>query len=366
MHRNNPLEKGFALVIIALFIGVSIIPSTGSNVVVENVNDENRIPTIDFYILSVLTQGCGYVSPPGGVYPAGTVVCIMAIPCSNWAFHGWSGDISGTENPTCLTMDGDKIIIAQFHYTLPIEINGCGNVTKDPDYDGYPVGTTVQLTAEPCPGWSFAYWSGDISGTENPTYININANMVTGVTANFEFTNPPEISDVTLIHSIPKDIEPGFGWENISCTVTDNGTLDVVQINFTYTRTYFPPPWMWGVSTEWEEYFNFPMNNIGNTYYYNTTLTDAGRYSYHIWAMDSNGNQNSTLPEWFFLPLNTDVNEDGYVGFVDILSAAGMWGATGTPGWNRADADNDGFIVFLDIMYIAGHYRLGPLSLPPN
>jgi|GEM_PF-3307222 len=149
--------------------------------------DATAMLTDDYYTLYISVIGCGWVdtTPPGRTYPSGTVVQITAMPCPCWMFAFWSGDIAGTENPTCITMDSDMNIIAHFWYTFPIEIVGCGYVIKEPNWSAYPVDTTVQLTAEPCPGWLFDSWSGDIVGSDNPIILVVQDDMTEGVTATF-------------------------------------------------------------------------------------------------------------------------------------------------------------------------------------
>jgi len=68
------------------------------------------------YALSVETVGAGAVAldPPGGTYPAGTVVTLDALPANGWLFQGWSGDLSGSLDPETITMDGNRSVTATF------------------------------------------------------------------------------------------------------------------------------------------------------------------------------------------------------------------------------------------------------------
>ena len=55
------------------------------------------------------------LSPPGGTYPAGTVVTLTATAANvTWRFGGWSGDATGSDNPLLLTLDADKSVQAAF------------------------------------------------------------------------------------------------------------------------------------------------------------------------------------------------------------------------------------------------------------
>jgi C1A family cysteine protease/predicted secreted protein len=74
-------------------------------------------------------------------------------------------------------------------YQLDTEVNpaGAGNVVANPSPDcgvgGYEPDTTVYLTANPNPGWQFTVWSGDASGSTNPTSLTMDSNK--SVTAHF-------------------------------------------------------------------------------------------------------------------------------------------------------------------------------------
>lgn len=136
----------------------------------------NRAVTATFaqdqYTLTVNIVGQGSVSksPDQVYYTYGTQVTLTATGAIGWYFTAWSGDISGSANPGTITMTGRKTVTATFirGYTLTVNIVGQGSVTKNPDKTAYPQDTQVTLTATATLGWSFAGWSGDISGTNNP------------------------------------------------------------------------------------------------------------------------------------------------------------------------------------------------------
>ncbi|HQK15542.1 MAG TPA: InlB B-repeat-containing protein, partial [Anaerolineae bacterium] len=140
------------------------------------------------YTLDVNTVGGGTVTwtPLGTEFVAGTLVTLTATADPGWTFAGWSGDLSGTANPTSITMNSNKVVTATFtqdEYTLTVNVVGNGAVGKAPDQATYHYGDVVTLTATADPGWTFVGWSGDLSGTANPTSITMNGNKV--VTATF-------------------------------------------------------------------------------------------------------------------------------------------------------------------------------------
>ncbi len=54
------------------------------------------------------------LNPSGGVYAQGTVVALTATADPDSTFGGWSGALSGAQNPASLTMDADHAVTATF------------------------------------------------------------------------------------------------------------------------------------------------------------------------------------------------------------------------------------------------------------
>jgi uncharacterized repeat protein (TIGR02543 family) len=130
------------------------------------------IPT---YTLSVTaTNGSVAVSPDGDTHHEGTEITLTASPDAGYEFSGWSGDLSGTDNPASIIMDGNKEVTALFTliptYTLSITANN-GTVSMDPSGGIYEPRTVVTLTAIPDEGYEFFAWGGDLNRTDNPTTI---------------------------------------------------------------------------------------------------------------------------------------------------------------------------------------------------
>jgi uncharacterized repeat protein (TIGR02543 family) len=153
------------------------------------------------YNLTTSTTGTGAgsikLNPTGGLYAVGTVVTMTAIPISG-SFTGWSGDLTGSDNPATITMDADKDITAKFtrktgggggggvqNFTLSVSIEGTGSglIELDPPGDSYVPGTEVSITATPDLGSSFSGWSGDASGSVN--IISITMDLDRSINATF-------------------------------------------------------------------------------------------------------------------------------------------------------------------------------------
>jgi sugar lactone lactonase YvrE len=72
--------------------------------------------TVTAFKLSIALNGKGTVttSPTASSYPSGTVVTLTATPAAGSPWIGWSGAITGTANPTTVTITRDTAITANF------------------------------------------------------------------------------------------------------------------------------------------------------------------------------------------------------------------------------------------------------------
>ena len=153
-----------------------------------------RIDDRRFPLTVTVGEGGTVKSDPGGIdceptceadYPVGTAVTLTANPDPGYDFAGWSGATCDDGSLTCdLTVDGPRTVSATFDrrpviFTLSVTNEGGGTVTSftDGTPDGkidcgddcggsYVADSEVSLTAEPDPGYTFAGWEGDCSGTE--------------------------------------------------------------------------------------------------------------------------------------------------------------------------------------------------------
>ena len=96
---------------------------------------------------------------------------------NNWSWGDGVGSCSGTSTFTGVKTSSPTT------YTLTATAGTGGSVTKNPDQASYASGTTVTLTATAAAGFTFANWSGDLTGATNPATIVMNSNMT--ITANF-------------------------------------------------------------------------------------------------------------------------------------------------------------------------------------
>jgi|GEM_PF-423573 len=106
------------------------------------------------------------LDPPGGTYAWDTEVTLTAVCGLGYAFDHWSGDLSGTTNPTTIIMDADKTVTANFsevNYTLTMAVVGDGAADPAVGDHTYLEGTVVNITATPETGWYFVNWTGDVA-----------------------------------------------------------------------------------------------------------------------------------------------------------------------------------------------------------
>jgi uncharacterized repeat protein (TIGR02543 family) len=212
-------------------------------------------------------------SPDKPAYVINDVITVTAVADAGWAFSGWSGDLSGTANPSTLTVNSNKTITATFTvitYTLATTVVGNGTLVPDPAQASYVYGDLVLLTATPAPGYVFTGWSGNLSGTINPATLTMDGSkVVTATFAQVQYT--------------------------VAVTATGNGTVSQIPQQTTYlhndvvTLTAAPAPgWSF---TGWSGSLTGSTNPI--------TLT-----------VDSNKAITATFTELLFT-LSTNVSGDG-------------------------------------------------------
>ena len=256
--------------------------------------------------------------------------------------------ITVTNGDVTITETKEDVTLREF--TLNVTLDGSGSVTKNPNQVTYEDATTVQLTANPDPGWTFSSWTGDLSGSTNPTSFTMNGNNV--VTAHFVQVMSPQISDVTLTTSSPLDNNPLFGWVNISTIIIDNVAVSQVVLKI------HEPDGSWNN-------VSMTSRSPGNYYYRSPTAFSAvGNYSYFIWVLDTSSNAYSSSTSLFSMPANWDIDIDGDCTIFDLVLISNHYGEKGPPGWIREDVDNNGKIQRSDLLSLAiqMNSRLGSIK----
>jgi YD repeat-containing protein len=211
------------------------------------------ISTVDLYGPDVANTVT--LSPSGGVYEDGTVVTLTPVSANwTWPFLNWSGDLSGSANPTTITMDEDKSVTATFGavYGLTTAASGSGTVT--PATGLYFGNATVNVTATANTGWSFSHWTGDLSGSDPTQSIAMNnANKtVTGVftasqhtftpgsASNGSFTWSPTGTTFDYGTVLTLTATPNANYDFSHWTGNASGTNPVTTVTMTANRTATP------------------------------------------------------------------------------------------------------------------------------
>jgi hypothetical protein len=159
------------------------------------------------YVLNVTIDGGGSVTrdPDLPKYTSGTVVTLTESPAEGYAFGNWSGDASGPNVTTTVTMvGGNKNVTAHFAtslFPLSVTVVGFGSVARDPDLLDYPANSTVTLTAIPGEGYEFASWSGALSGSASTQTLLMSA--ARSVTATF--VNDLRFPRIRSVKDLPGD-----------------------------------------------------------------------------------------------------------------------------------------------------------------
>lgn len=220
--------------------------------------DQNYSLTANFelktYELTINTEGQGSVSEEvleqkTSEYETGTVVELTAQPEEGYKFVEWKGDVSGTENPTEITIDNSKEVTAVFEkkdYALTVNTNGEGAVSeqivqqKSTDYE---YGTVVELTANPSTGWKFVEWQDAATGTSNPTEVTVDtAKTVTAVfekkkyavtvttTGDGTVSKSPDQTEYVYESTVDLTANPSTGWKFVEWTGDATGTNNPINI----------------------------------------------------------------------------------------------------------------------------------------
>lgn len=181
--------------------------------------------------ISPSTGGTVARTPDLGEYEPGTVVTLTATPAAGYAFTRWEGDASGAANPTTVTMDAARSVVAVFtptaYYTLAVTVSPVdgGTVARSPDQVEYAPGTVVTLTATPASGFAFSRWDGGLTGTSNPAAIAMSGDR--SVTAIFTETDTPvlRLSPEALAFTAVRG-QPAPSAQAVAITNVGGGTLD--------------------------------------------------------------------------------------------------------------------------------------------
>jgi len=130
------------------------------------------------FTINVASSGMGTAefSPDSACYHSGTMVSVTCVPNEGWAFDGWSGDFTSTDNPVTVTVNGNVSLTMNFSelYSITAQIDPPqgGSIALTPDQQYFEPGDTVYVEAMPAQFHGFSHWiyTADVRN-ENPTMI---------------------------------------------------------------------------------------------------------------------------------------------------------------------------------------------------
>ena len=141
------------------------------------------------YTISTSAGTGGAISPSGMInVTENNSQAFTVTPDANYHIVGVFVDgvsVGAVTNYTFSTVTANHTISATFaldtHMLNITAVNGL--VARDPDQVSYDYGSVVELTAIADAGYTFSGWSGDLSGSVNPTSVTLDSEK--SVTANF-------------------------------------------------------------------------------------------------------------------------------------------------------------------------------------
>lgn len=185
------------------------------------------------YTVTVTTVGSGVVikTPEKPTYTSGEQLTLTAFAGAGAEFVGWSGDLTGNENPKTITVNGNMAITATFAaagvYSLTIVPPTNGTIEVNPVRTLYAPGEQVTLTAQPALGYIFSAWGNDATGTTNPLVLTMDGNKVVSA-----------VFDVAPIYNVSVAVAPSDdGLTHGTVAVAPEGTQFTAGTQITLTAT---------------------------------------------------------------------------------------------------------------------------------
>ena len=206
----------------------------------------------------------GTTTPAVGTpsYPEGTVVDITAVAATGWRFDHWSGNVTGTNASTSVTMSADKTATANFIQVFILTMAKVGNGTTTPAVGThtYDVGTPVDIMANPATGWQFDSWTGNVTDPDSAA-TTVTMTAAKTVTANFSQipytltmavdpvdsgTTDPAVGDHEILGGTVEDITASpadaswyfVNWTGAVANANSEATTVTVSGNMTVTANF--------------------------------------------------------------------------------------------------------------------------------
>ncbi len=180
----------------------------------------------------------GYISksPSMALYENGTVVQLTAVPVAGWHFVNWTGDLSGTQNPSNITMGSNKNITAIFEENIfQIVLDKTSLTVNEGGTSTFNVKLSTQPNATTIVNVSRSSGSSNISVVSGATLTFTSSNWgvyqsVTLASAEDDLDNYNDMSTISVSAS-------GLTTQTLDATQADDDyTLDITALNGTVTK----------------------------------------------------------------------------------------------------------------------------------
>lgn len=321
----NPLPVGqtatievdlSALGISTDFIKVKVVTKDGTFTETSNTVSVSGLPS-GYTLTLIFNPAQGTVgADPAPPYAPDTTVQLTATPQPGWSFYGWSGALTGSNNPENILMNGDKTVTATFtqnQYSIGVTVDPSagGYVTPDTSGQTYHYNDVVTLTPHANSGYAFDHWSGDgAAGTGNDWVVTVTGNMA--ATAHFtqnqysvdvtvtpssaagtvtpDVPSPYHYNDVVTLTQVPANGYTFSGWSGAGVDVAGGKRQVTVTGNMAVTAAYTQNQYSIGVTIDPAAGGYVTPDTSGQTYHYNdlVTLTPHANsgYSFDHWSGD--------------------------------------------------------------------------------
>jgi predicted heme/steroid binding protein len=239
--------------------------------------------------LQVLVDGSSYTAPqmfqwtPGSTHTIG-IASPQGTGSTRYVYASWSD--GGAQSHSITTPGSAVTYTASFttQYQLTTSANPSSAGTVSPASGNfYNAGATVQVTATPNSGQQFTGWSGDASGTTNPTTVSMTAPR--SVVANFTSAS-----------------------QNITVTTNPSG-LQITVDGTTYTA---PQTFQWAPGSSHTIATTSPQGS-GSTRYVYASWSDGGAQSHSVTAPSSAATYTANFTTQYQLTTSANPSNAGTV-----------------------------------------------------
>ncbi|MFT3753740.1 MAG: chondroitinase-B domain-containing protein [Paludibacter sp.] len=174
-----------------------------------------------------------------------SVSAYISVP-EHYIFNGWTGDLSGNENPKSFIVNknyaiGASIIVDPLNppaqSTINIQQPVGATISIQPQQATYYNGTTITASLALQSGYQFNGWTGNLSGTANPINFILSNDMIFGASVSEILVSPSVryVSNVAQFKDALTAMNPG------DTILVSNGTYSLGSVKLTHSGSSLKP-----------------------------------------------------------------------------------------------------------------------------